>query len=466
MVNFLEHHNRTMKALREAYAYKKVQPATVIEIPTPPVSHTTKALEETAGLAIWDVLVTSWGGDAAKAINGITWERDLGGDYFYPDYTDFGDSAVQTLKGFYEHSTNSLVNPMMPENQQLLGKATLVKTDDWGRWWQFEIDRTLPYYEYLESLKSLGLLGASTQAYFGGVTREEDGRLKRWWESEVSLTPTPLDPSTLTQVYDAAKSYGIPFSEHEYQKALAFMKTLSTHMKRSVSMPKTLVKNEADETILENDASTATTNDTVATEGTVGEEQTTVDSVDDVQESEETSEAEEGSDFAESMKTLFNKGEDTDDNIKGLQVVPTITDLDIDVQALESAGVESLLKTLILSTIQVNDNVKALSSFVSGYVDMWGSLEDLPDLVTALGSIQQATSKTLKVTTDTQKGLQHFAEGVAENMQIEVKTVVSETVEKAQKSNVEREVDDEQTSGFVSPTRKNAPKFPANAPGG
>lgn len=150
-------------------------------------------------------LVTTWGD---------THNKDLHGQFFVKGVTDFGDRDVKTLKSFYEHLHNSDFNPYNEMTGHYLGPATLEKTDDMGRWFRFEIERSNEYHDYILRLNEMKLLGASTQAFRGGVEVDANGAILRWIESEVGPTPTPADPKTIGQVIEVAKSFNIEIPSH------------------------------------------------------------------------------------------------------------------------------------------------------------------------------------------------------------------------------------------------------------
>lgn len=440
---------------REMFAHKKVHPTLF------------KDLDSSSNIARWLVLVTPWGGDVAKTINGYTWEKDLGGDYFYPAYTDFADSDVYRLKSFYEHSVNALVNPYMPEDMQYLGGAVKTLVDDWGRWFTFEVDRTLPYYQYLESLKSMNLLGASTQAYFGGVTREADGRLKRWWENEVSLTPTPMHPGTISQVYELAKTFQVPFNEEWYDQIMKMFDS-----QRNVIMLTEKTK-EAERKAAELDGTEEEEAVSEETPAPVPDESEAATEEEPVASEEEEEFDEEG--FAKNIRKQFEEDVDEsaddgteDEDAAEELTLPDFADLTEDFDLAEELDGKSIADLLIYSIQQTHKSrleMKELASFVSGYVDVWGNLDDLPDLVAVMQSIQSVVQKNLKVSNATQKGIQVFAESVADRLKADISVQITE---EHQKSKMEQEADEDEDDG-VNRKRfemNNGPKFPANAPGG
>lgn len=141
--------------------------------------------------------------------------KDLHGEFFHKG-TYFGDNYITTKFGLYEHLLNPEVNPYAPEEieAQVLGPASLVKAadapDDMSRWWDFEIQRSNQYHDYVLKLNDMGMLGTSTQCFMGGKKSTATGQIDTWLESEVTITPTPADFHLVPQLADIAKSFGLP----------------------------------------------------------------------------------------------------------------------------------------------------------------------------------------------------------------------------------------------------------------
>lgn len=166
---------------------------------------TVKVLKETEDATIYRVLTTPFGSPDRK---------DLHKEFFHQD-TDFGDEyGVYVKFAMYEHLMNAQTNPHMPSGKQIIGKATFAAVDEWGRWFDFEVKRSLEYHDYIRDLVDMGLMGASSQAYPGGKTLDPTilGKIDRWIESEVSMTPTPSNPDTIGQIEELVKTYGLKFT--------------------------------------------------------------------------------------------------------------------------------------------------------------------------------------------------------------------------------------------------------------
>lgn len=136
-------------------------------------------------------------------------QKDLHGEFFHKG-TYFGDDVMTRKYALYEHHVNHLNNPFLPEGKsQVIGVASYVKTDDMGRWFDFEIKRSNDYHDYIEKLVEMKLMGASSQCYAGSkkMNAKVAGQIDEWLESEGSMTVTPASPDTLEKIYDVAKTY-------------------------------------------------------------------------------------------------------------------------------------------------------------------------------------------------------------------------------------------------------------------
>lgn len=151
-------------------------------------------------------------------------KKDLHDEYFH-EGTYFGDDVLTVKFAVYEHFMNPMVNPFASQDPRdhLLGKATLAKTDDGARWCDFEISRRNKYHNYILALNEKGYIGTSSQCFPGTKVVGEDGRIDSWIENELSLTPTPADPTSVPGIADElaalAKSFGLPPPELGEQKS-------------------------------------------------------------------------------------------------------------------------------------------------------------------------------------------------------------------------------------------------------
>ena len=117
--------------------------------------------------------------------------EDLTGDRFSKD-TDFG--ATRSFVGmpvYYDHALGGI------KSQIGIVKAW-APTDD-GIDVQIELDRRHKYAQDVMKLAESGALGLSTGALPHLVERV-NGEIKRWVVGEISLTPTPAEPRTTTEV--------------------------------------------------------------------------------------------------------------------------------------------------------------------------------------------------------------------------------------------------------------------------
>lgn len=183
--------------------------------------HTVKVVSSDAKNTRLRVLVTPFGSPEKK---------DLHGEYFHAG-TNFGDNlGVQTKVAFYEHGVNDLSNPFMPQNRQVIGTAKFVEADDAGRWYEFELERSHKYHDYVVKLIEKGLMGASSQCYENQRSAPlPDGRIDYWLESEASLTPTPAEPRTIGNVLQIAKGFKLPELEIAESVAAQYNDYLAKH---------------------------------------------------------------------------------------------------------------------------------------------------------------------------------------------------------------------------------------------
>ena len=117
--------------------------------------------------------------------------KDLTGDIFTKS-TDLGDTrSFVGTPVYYDHGLGSI------RGQIGTVKAWTPVGD--GIDVQIELDKRLDYIDDVMKLVKSGALGLSTGALSHLVVRQA-GELKRWVVGEISLTPTPAEPRTLTEV--------------------------------------------------------------------------------------------------------------------------------------------------------------------------------------------------------------------------------------------------------------------------
>ena len=117
--------------------------------------------------------------------------KDLTGDIFTKS-TDLGDTrSFVGTPVYYDHGLGSI------RGQIGTVKAWTPAGD--GIDVEIELDKRLEYIDDVMKLVKSGALGLSTGALSHLVVRQA-GELKRWVVGEISLTPTPAEPRTLTEV--------------------------------------------------------------------------------------------------------------------------------------------------------------------------------------------------------------------------------------------------------------------------
>jgi hypothetical protein len=138
-------------------------------------------------------------GSGVKAVGAYTLQgrgivyggKDLTGDIFTKS-TDLGDTrSFVGTPVYYDHGLSSI------RGQIGTVKAWTPVGD--GIDVQIELDKRLDYIDDVMALVRSGALGLSTGALSHLVVRQA-GELKRWVVGEISLTPTPAEPRTLTEV--------------------------------------------------------------------------------------------------------------------------------------------------------------------------------------------------------------------------------------------------------------------------
>lgn len=142
---------------------------------------------------------------------------DLTGEYFVPE-TDFGDDVMDKKFALYDHAANELQNEFAayaPANP-VLGAMKFLEKNDRGRWFELELKRANEYHDFVMELHRLGLLGASSRTLPNLKSVDAKGKITRWIEVEVSLTPTPAEARTaytdeeLAAVKSAFKTLAVP----------------------------------------------------------------------------------------------------------------------------------------------------------------------------------------------------------------------------------------------------------------
>ena len=117
--------------------------------------------------------------------------EDLTGDRFSKD-TDFGGSRPFVgMPVYYDHALGGI--------KSQIGTVKVWTPTDTGIDVQIELDRRHKYAADVMKLAEQGALGLSTGALPHLVERV-DGEIKRWVIGEISLTPTPAEPRTTTEV--------------------------------------------------------------------------------------------------------------------------------------------------------------------------------------------------------------------------------------------------------------------------
>jgi hypothetical protein len=134
--------------------------------------------------------------------------KDLSGEFFtkntnfQSNYTDLGVLYEDFEHGRdYEKAGNS--------GHNVLGIVDwkTAKADETGIFVERVLNRRADYVKYLTQLIESGVVGTSSEAVGGGVSKRSSGEIVDWPLMRDSLTVTPMEPRMITSnVLEAAKS--------------------------------------------------------------------------------------------------------------------------------------------------------------------------------------------------------------------------------------------------------------------
>lgn len=88
---------------------------------------------------------------------------------------------------YFDHSLEAIADP--------IGNVIKSEVDDTGVWFEFQLNRRNKYVGRIKELIQSGALGLSTGCAHH-LTRRENGELKSWVVTELSVTPTPAEYQT------------------------------------------------------------------------------------------------------------------------------------------------------------------------------------------------------------------------------------------------------------------------------
>lgn len=117
-------------------------------------------------------------------------KKDLDGEYFNSE-TDFFFNRGHDLnktRVLYHHGLDSKVGV------DVIGKPFTAKVDEWGIWYEAQIEASDEYQAWINKLVEEGRLGWSSGAFPQSVEVSKNGHIKSWAIWEASLTPTPAMP--------------------------------------------------------------------------------------------------------------------------------------------------------------------------------------------------------------------------------------------------------------------------------
>ena len=134
--------------------------------------------------------------------------RDLVGEYFTKNtildsaYTDIGTMYVD-----FEHGLDP--DQMGMDENSVLGIVDWksARFDDKGVFVERTLNRRARYVDLLAELIDAGVMGTSSQAVRGKVSKNNDGEITQWPLQRDSLTITPMEPRMVSEnILTAAKS--------------------------------------------------------------------------------------------------------------------------------------------------------------------------------------------------------------------------------------------------------------------
>lgn len=134
--------------------------------------------------------------------------RDLVGEYFTKNtkfespYTDIGTMYVD-----FEHGADP--DGLGIDDNSVLGVVDWksAKVDEKGVFVERVLSRRAQYVDYLSALIDAGVMGTSSEAVRGKVSKTRDGEITVWPLKRDSLTLTPMEPRMVSEnILQAAKS--------------------------------------------------------------------------------------------------------------------------------------------------------------------------------------------------------------------------------------------------------------------
>lgn len=148
--------------------------------------------------------------------------KDLSGEFFTKNtnfrsnFTDIGMLYVD-----FEHGRDSEKFGNSQSNVLGIVDWKTAKTDETGIFVERVLNRRAEYVKYLTELIDAGIVGTSSEAISGKVSKKSSGEIVDWPLMRDSLTVTPMEPRMIAgNVLTAAKALAEIFP---HSKSLAFM---------------------------------------------------------------------------------------------------------------------------------------------------------------------------------------------------------------------------------------------------
>jgi len=128
-------------------------------------------------------------------------EKDLTGEWFTPQTAGLTRiyDAVGKLPMLYAHGKDA-------PGFELVGAYDVLLPDATGLWAEGQLDKANRYYQAVQDLIRIGVLGQSSQTLASARQVAADGEIKQWVIAEGSLTPSPADARMIDRPVEELKA--------------------------------------------------------------------------------------------------------------------------------------------------------------------------------------------------------------------------------------------------------------------
>lgn len=138
--------------------------------------------------------------------------RDLDNEFFTPQTEELTTifKAMGKLPWLYDHATDGTVK------STVVGKIDVLEMDDFGLWYEAQLDKSNQYLEHIQKLIAQRRLGTSSGTLPGARKVAKSGEILRWAIVEGSGTTMPADPRQvaerpIAEIKSAFSQIGISF---------------------------------------------------------------------------------------------------------------------------------------------------------------------------------------------------------------------------------------------------------------